>query len=56
VQAGQTNRYEVSSSGYEHYPDPVIGRLSNGTLLLDLRCLELADEHQFLEQIVELRP
>ena len=37
-------------------PRPVIGRLSNGTLLLDLRCLELADEHQFLEQIVELRP
>jgi len=37
-------------------PKPVIGRLSNGALLLDLRCLELADEHQFLEQIVELRP
>ena len=37
-------------------PKPVIGRLSNGALLLDLRCLEPADEHQFLEQIVELRP
>ena len=37
-------------------PRPVIGRLSNGALLLDLRCLELADEHQFLEQIVELLP
>ena len=37
-------------------PKPVIGRLSNGALLLDLRCLEPAEEHQFLEQIVELRP
>ena len=35
-------------------PKPVIGRLSNGALLLDLRCLEPAEEHQFLEQIVEL--
>ena len=35
-------------------PRPVIGRLSNGALLLDLRCLEPTDEDQFLEQIVEL--
>ena len=35
-------------------PRPVIGRLSNGALLLDLRCLEPTDEGQFLEQIVEL--
>jgi L-seryl-tRNA(Ser) seleniumtransferase len=37
-------------------PRPVIGRLSNGALLLDLRCLEPIDEGQFLEQIVELTP
>lgn len=37
-------------------PRPVIGRLSNGALLLDLRCLEPTDEAQFLEQIVELSP
>ena len=37
-------------------PRPVIGRLSNGALLLDLRCLEPTDEDQFLEQIVELSP
>jgi L-seryl-tRNA(Ser) seleniumtransferase len=35
-------------------PRPVIGRLSNGALLLDLRCLEPTDEDQFLEQIAEL--
>ena len=37
-------------------PRPVIGRLNNGSLLLDLRCLEPVDEDQFIEQIVELRP
>ena len=37
-------------------PRPVIGRLNNGALLLDLRCLEPTDEDQFLEQFAELSP
>lgn len=35
-------------------PVPVIGRLQNGVLLLDLRCLEVIDEDAFLEQLSEL--
>ena len=35
-------------------PKPIISRLSNGSLLLDLRCLEVADEYEFIEQFSEL--
>ena len=34
-------------------PVPVIGRVVEGTLLLDLRCLE--DEQAFLDQLPQLR-
>ena len=35
-------------------PTPVIGRLHNGSLLLDLRCLEPIHEDAFIEQLSEL--
>jgi L-seryl-tRNA(Ser) seleniumtransferase len=35
-------------------PKPVIGRLHNGALLLDLRCLESIHEDAFIEQLSEL--
>ena len=35
-------------------PKPVIGRLHNGALLLDLRCLEPIHEDAFIEQLSEL--
>lgn len=35
-------------------PRPVIGRITNDTLLLDLRCLEHADEAQFISQLSTL--
>jgi L-seryl-tRNA(Ser) seleniumtransferase len=35
-------------------PKPVIGRLHNGSLLLDLRCLEPIHEDAFMEQLSEL--
>lgn len=37
-------------------PKPVVGRISNGVLLLDLRCLEPDHESHFLEQFKDLRP
>jgi L-seryl-tRNA(Ser) seleniumtransferase len=36
-------------------PRPVIGRIADKTLWLDLRCLEEADEPQFTGQLTELR-
>jgi len=35
-------------------PKPVIGRLHNGAVLLDLRCLESIHEDAFIEQLAEL--
>ncbi|EHQ57626.1 seryl-tRNA(Sec) selenium transferase [gamma proteobacterium HIMB55] len=35
-------------------PKPIIGRISNGALILDLRCLESDHEPQFLEQFKDL--
>jgi len=35
-------------------PRPVIGRVAENTLWLDLRCLEEPDEAQFLEQLTQL--
>jgi L-seryl-tRNA(Ser) seleniumtransferase len=36
-------------------PKPIIGRISNGALILDLRCLEPDHEPHFLEQFKDLR-
>ena len=35
-------------------PKPIIGRISNGALILDLRCLEPNQEPHFLEQLKDL--
>ena len=37
-------------------PKPVIGRIENGALLLDLRCLEAAEEAGFATQLATLIP
>jgi L-seryl-tRNA(Ser) seleniumtransferase len=37
-------------------PRPVIGRIADKTLWLDLRCLEAADEASFVDQLHELKP
>jgi L-seryl-tRNA(Ser) seleniumtransferase len=37
-------------------PRPVIGRVAEDTLWLDLRCLEEPDEGQFVEQLAQLPP
>lgn len=36
-------------------PKPIIGRISNGAMILDLRCLESDHEPHFLEQFKDLR-
>jgi L-seryl-tRNA(Ser) seleniumtransferase len=36
-------------------PRPVIARISDGALWLDVRCLEPQDEPQFLQQLAMLR-
>ena len=35
---------------------PIIGRLSNGALLLDLRCLTPDQESHFIEQLNDIAP
>jgi L-seryl-tRNA(Ser) seleniumtransferase len=39
---------------FRDLPTPVIGRVHDGALVLDLRCLE--DEHEFADQLSQLRP
>jgi L-seryl-tRNA(Ser) seleniumtransferase len=41
------------AAAFRALPIPVIGRLENGRLKLDLRCLE--DEAAFVSQLSELR-
>jgi L-seryl-tRNA(Ser) seleniumtransferase len=36
-------------------PRPVLGRIAEKTLWLDLRCLEESDEPRFAEQLAQLR-
>lgn len=40
--------------GLHELPKPIIGRISNGVLLLDLRCLEPDHENQFVEQFKDV--
>lgn len=50
---GSLNRLE---SLLRELPRPVIGRLSDKTLWLDMRCLNLADEAAFIDQWGKLAP
>ncbi|MDP2808719.1 MAG: L-seryl-tRNA(Sec) selenium transferase [Rhodocyclaceae bacterium] len=49
--SGVLNRIE---QGLRALPKPVIGRIEDGALLLDLRCLEAAEENEFATQIASL--
>ena len=44
---GVLNRIEASLRGVPHPLRPVIGRIEDGALLLDLRCLDGSDEEEF---------
>jgi L-seryl-tRNA(Ser) seleniumtransferase len=41
------NRIEASLRGVAYPLRPVIGRIEDGALLLDLRCLDSSDEEEF---------
>jgi L-seryl-tRNA(Ser) seleniumtransferase len=48
------SRLEALAAGFRSLPVPVIGRIRDGALLFDLRCLD--DEAGFCAQLRELRP
>ena len=52
---GVLNRIEAALRGIAHPLRPVIGRIEEGALLLDLRCLDLADEGEFAVALAGLR-
>ena len=52
---GVLNRIEGALRGAAHPLRPVIGRIEEGALLLDLRCLDLADEGEFAATLAGLR-
>ncbi len=51
---GEDETLRSLASRFRQLPKPVIGRLHNGALLLDLRCLEAIHEDAFIEQLSEL--
>jgi L-seryl-tRNA(Ser) seleniumtransferase len=50
---GAGRRLELLASAFRQLPTPVIGRIREGALVLDLRCLD--DEPAFLRQLQWLR-
>ena len=48
---GKGSRLEALSTAWRSLPVPVIGRIYDGRLWLDLRCLE--DEPRFLEMLLK---
>jgi L-seryl-tRNA(Ser) seleniumtransferase len=55
LKGGVLNRIEGALRGAAHPLRPVIGRIEEGALLLDLRCLDLADEGEFAATLAGLR-
>ena len=51
---GEDELLRALAARLRRLPKPIIGRLHNGALLLDLRCLEARHEDAFLEQLSEL--
>ena len=51
---GEDEPLRTLAARFRQLPKPVIGRLNNGVLLLDLRCLEPMEEDAFIEQLSEL--
>ena len=49
--SGMLNRIEKAMRGL---PRPVIGRIEDGALLLDLRCLNASDEAELSRQLAQL--
>lgn len=49
---GAGGSLEALAAAFRHLPVPVIGRINNGELILDLRCLD--DESGFVAQLAEL--
>jgi L-seryl-tRNA(Ser) seleniumtransferase len=54
MRKGAGRQLELLASAFRQLPIPVIGRLKEGALILDLRCLD--DEPAFLGQLEWLRP
>ena len=52
--SGQDGELRALDRRFHELPNPIIGRISNGVLLLDLRCLEPNHERQFVEQLKDL--
>ena len=48
---GSGRRLEALASSWRNLPEPVLGRISDGRLWLDLRCLE--NEPRFLEMLLK---
>ena len=51
---GVLNRIEAALRGVAHPRRPVIGRIEDGALLLDLRCLDAGDEPEFAATLAAL--
>jgi len=43
------------SAAFRALPVPVIGHISDGAFIMDLRCLETSHEHEFVEQLKQLK-
>lgn len=52
--SGEDGELRALDRRFHKLPKPIIGRISNGVLLLDLRCLEPNHERQFVEQLKAL--
>jgi L-seryl-tRNA(Ser) seleniumtransferase len=53
---GSQTTLERLAAALRALPQPIIGRIADGALLLDLRCLDEADEASLLESLAALDP